>query len=273
MEKIFSIICLGLLGLGALAQGNCEMYPENSNERKACEYGYKAIEYKQGSRQSQLLFDTAIALNPNYAWAYYEKSVPYFKRGLLHEGILLLNKAVELDPLAHLTYRAYWYFQHKSYQACKADLERFYNMPGNYQKYTPGGGMDMRIIWGMTHYHLGQIEQAIETVETAIALYKSEDFAGPYDYHVLGILYYMNGEYNKAQTTLQKAVSWNPNFADTYYYLALSHKVLGETEASIEALQKALLKFEGKEGGYTGHSTSFRATKKQVEDELKHLLN
>lgn len=269
MKKVLSLVYLSLLGIVVLAQGNCQMYPENSKERQACEYGYQAIEYKQGSRQSQLLFDTAIALNPNYAWAYYEKSVPYFKRGLLQEGILLLNKAVELDPLAHLTYRAYWYFQHQSYQACKVDLERFYNMPGNYQKYTPGGGLDMRILLGLTYYHLGETEQAIETVETAISLYKSEDFVGQYDYEILGALYFMNGEYFKAKNTLQKAVLWNPNFADTYYYLALSHKALGETEASIQALEKAQVKFEGKEGGYTGYPFSFRASPKLVEEELE----
>ena len=79
----------------SFAQTNCFIYPEGSGERKACELSYKAIEYRQGSKESQILFDSAIAVGPKFAWAYYEKSVPYFKRGFLHEGLQILNKAIE----------------------------------------------------------------------------------------------------------------------------------------------------------------------------------
>ena len=152
------------------------MHPVGSNERKACEIGYQAIEYKQGSRQSQLLFDSALALNPNYAWAYYEKSVPYFKRGLLNEGILLLNRAVELDPSSYLTYRAYWYFQHKRFRACIDDLETFYSSEDAYLSYTPGGDMNMRIMLGMAYAEMSQSRKAVESILAGIGEYPSADF-------------------------------------------------------------------------------------------------
>ncbi len=103
---VLSVLSITIAHL-SFGQGNCLIYEKNSGERKACELSYQAIGYKQGSRESQILFDSAIAIGPNYAWAYYEKSVPYFKRGLLNEGIKLLNKAVALEPGNHyLCYRA-----------------------------------------------------------------------------------------------------------------------------------------------------------------------
>ena len=67
------------------SQENCFIYPEGSNERKACDLVYEALEYKQGSRKSQILFDSILNLNPKYAWVYAQKSVPYFKRGFIIE--------------------------------------------------------------------------------------------------------------------------------------------------------------------------------------------
>jgi len=104
--KIILSVMLSLFALMSFSQGNCLLYPEGSNERKACRLAETTGELKQGSRESQVRFDSIIALNPNYAWAYFEKSVAYLKRGLLLDGLKYLNKAVELDPKSHLCYRA-----------------------------------------------------------------------------------------------------------------------------------------------------------------------
>ena len=214
------------------------------------------------------MFDTAIALNPNYAWAYFEKSVSYLKRGLLQEGILLLNKAVELDPLSHLNYRAYWYFQHQSFEQCKDDIERFYEMEGNYLQYTPGGGLDMRILLGLTYYELGETEKGIRAVEKALSLYKSEDYVGPYDYEILGALYYSNGEYLKAKETLLKSIAGNQGLANTNYFLALTYKAIGETNEAISQLETAKAKFDGKYGAHSACNFCMRVSKRMVEEEL-----
>ena len=258
-----------MLSTGIMAQGNCLIYPENSDSRRACETGYQATEFKQGSRESQLLFDSALVLNPYYAWAYYEKSVPYFKRGLLQEGIQLLNTAVELAPLDYLTYRATWYFQHESYGWCRRDLERFYAMEGAYLSYTMGGGLDMRILLGITYAKMGENEKALETVLFAIDDYPTLDFMGIYDYHTLGILYYLNGDYGAAQETLKKSIELNGEFADTYYYLALVEEEMGNAIASKQRLEEAMNRFEGRDGGYTGYPFCFPVDKVVVEEKMQ----
>ncbi|OEJ99892.1 tetratricopeptide repeat protein [Roseivirga misakiensis] len=246
-----------LIGLRVVAQRDCLTYEENTKERSACEVGLEAIKYKQGSRQSQLLFDKAIQLNPDYAWAYYEKSVPYLKRGMLGEGMKILNKAVELDPLSYLTYRAYWYFQHKSYLQAKQDLEKFYALEDAYPKNTPGGALDMKIVLGINYAHLGDLERAISIVKGVIDAYDSEDYLGPYDNHTLGVLYLQAKDYENALETLMKSIERNEQFADTYYYLAIVSEQLGDKNKAIEFINEAILRYTGEKPGYTDYPFCF----------------
>lgn len=253
------------------AQGDCALLAEDSNERLACEYGTRAIQFKQGSRGSQLLFDSAIALNPAYAWAYYEKSVPYFKRGFLREGMLLLNQAVDLDPLSYLTYRAYWFFQHKSYDRCRMDLERFYALEGAYPQNTPGGAMDMRIVLGINYAHLDSTQKAIEIISETINAYPSADYLGPYDNHTLGVLYWQNEQYAAAKEALLKSIKRNEQFADSYYYLASIAEQLGDLKEARHYINEAVLRFKGEKNGYTGYPFCFPISKQMAEEKMKQL--
>ncbi|GAB5526245.1 MAG: hypothetical protein Roseis2KO_41170 [Roseivirga sp.] len=265
------VLVLTVFGHKLSAQGNCEAMEEGSKEQRACHYGTRAIQFKQGSRESLLLFDSAISVNPDYAWAYYEKSITFLKRGHLTQGMQLLNKAVELDPLSYLTYRAYWFFQHRSFAYSLADLERYYAQEGAYQINTPGGALDMRIVLGITHAHTGDVPKAIELVKAVIASYPYEDYAGPYDFHTLGVLYLQNGQYAEAKSSLLKSVKRNEQFADTYYYLALIAEASGGREEAIGYLDEALLRYEGKKNGYTGYPFCFPVSKEMAEAKMKEL--
>lgn len=270
-KSYLAIVLLLLFGQALRAQGDCALLAEESKERLACEYGRKAIEFKQGSRESQLLFDSAIAINPEYAWAYYEKSVAYLKRGLLKDGMELLNKAVDLDPLSYLTYRAYWYFQHKSFEYCRIDLEKFYSMEGSYPKNTPGGALNMRIVLGINYAHLGSNRKAIEWVSETINSYPSEGYIGPYDYHTLGVLYLNNGEYKEAKEALLKSIKRNEQFADSYYYLALIAEQSGDLKEALYYINESVLRFEGGKDGYSGYPFCFPVSKQMAESKLKAL--
>ena len=158
---LFFFICnIGFL----LGQGNCLLYAEGSGERSACELSYRALEYKQGSKESQFLFDQAIEIGPNYAWAYYEKSVPFFKRGLFAEGVFLINKAIELEPQNYLYYRAYWYFYNRSYELCIKDLEELYTVYKTFYTTTPGGEMEMRVILALAYAQSGNVSKGINWI-------------------------------------------------------------------------------------------------------------
>ena len=252
------------------SQMNCLIYPEESGERKACLLSYKAIEYKQGSKESQLLFDSAIAVGPKFPWAYYEKSVPYFKRGFLIEGLQILNKAIALDSVGYLWYRASWYFDYKNYELCIKDLETYYALPNSYQQSTPGGEKDMRIILGLAYAKTGNYKKGIETIESCIKSYKKEYEIGFADYHSLGILYLHNEQLDKAIEAFQKQLSIYENFADTYYFLGLAYKKKGMIEESSIQFNTALTKFSMVDN-YRNPNAGFRVYLSDIEEELEKL--
>ncbi|MBA4056582.1 MAG: hypothetical protein C0490_17840 [Marivirga sp.] len=51
--------------------------------------------------------DSAIAINPNMAYLYQQKAMPYFKQGKSELGLKSLDRAVELDPKSHIDHRAF----------------------------------------------------------------------------------------------------------------------------------------------------------------------
>ena len=183
------------------SQGNCLIYPEDSGERLACELSYRALEYRQGSKESQLLFDAAIKLGPKYAWAYYEKSVPFFKRGLLAEGVSLINKAIELEPQNYLYYRAYWYFYNRSYDFCIKDLEELYTVHKAFYTTTPSGELEMRVLLAMAYAQTGNIPKGIDWMLHLMDSYQEQPFLkGYYDHFCLGLLYFLDNQYDLALT-------------------------------------------------------------------------
>lgn len=243
MKKLLIIIVLGCTSF-VYSQGNCLLYPEGSNERKACELAYVEKPLKQGSKESQIMFDSILKLNPNYAWAYMEKSVAYLKRGLITEGLRLLDKAVELEPKFHLTYRAYWSFQNRNYKLCIKDLERYYALPNAFiYELSPGGDRDMRILLGMSYAKLGDYKKGIKTIENCIKSYNREDDFGLTDYHVLGMLYVKNKQYEKALAIFEKQLKITEDFPDSYYYIGLAYKALNKPEKAKINFEKAKDKF------------------------------
>ncbi len=233
------------------AQGNCLIYPENSGERIACELCYRAIAYKQGSKESQLLFDKAIELGPKFAWAYYQKSVPFFKRGLFAEGVSLINKAIELEPQNYLYYRAYWYFYNRSYDHCIKDLEALYTTHKISYCATPSGELEMRLLLAMAYANSGKVSKGISWLQHLMDVYKKEPhLKGVYDHFCLGVLYYKNNQLDLAETEFEKQLIVDANFSHTYYYLGLIKEKKSDHTLAKEYFRQALAKINGKNGGY-----------------------
>ena len=73
---IIFIFCV----VNCAGQPNCNIYKWKGDSLcyYACLEATKAIEFSQGSKESQIHFDRAIELCPTFAYAYFEKAVPYF---------------------------------------------------------------------------------------------------------------------------------------------------------------------------------------------------
>lgn len=268
-QIIISIIVL--LPIYAQAQGNCLLYPEGSGERKACEMCTNSGHLKQGSREKQRLFDKAIEIGPNYAWSYYQKSIPYFKRGFVLEGMQLLNKAVELAPTDHLCYRAYWHFQNRNYELCLKDLERYYTLVGEDAiAFTTGGDMDMRLIRAMCYAKLGDTEKGIDVAQRYIDLKAEDDFYDPVDFHILGMLLVLNNQYDQGIKLLTKSASLTPDYPDTYYYLAIAYMKKGRYNQALKQLRKGKQTFSSRSHLRNGYF-AFRVYLSDIERLIKEI--
>lgn len=262
---ILSFYCTMLTG-----QGNCLVFDEDSGERLACELSHRASEYKQGSKESQLLFDHAIRLGPDYAWAYYQKSVPFFKRGMFAEGVSLINKAIELEPRNYLYYRAYWYFYNRSYEYAIKDLEALYVTHQSTYNTTPGGELEMRLILAMAYAQSGNVPKGIEWIKDLMGKYQNQPhLKGVFDHFCLGVLYYHNKQLNLAKAELDKQLEVDDKFADTYYYLGLIYEQLSDQNLANQNFREALSKMNRENGGYSMNIfEAFNVSIKDVEEKL-----
>lgn len=221
-----------------------------------------------------MLFDQAINVGPNYAYAFCQKSVPFFKRGLFAEGNALIGRAIELEPHNYLYYKAYYYFYNRSYDLCIKDLGELYSAHNVRYVTTPVGELEMRLLLGMAYAHLGNVEKGIEWIQNLMEEYKIQShLKGFYDHFCLGVLYLQNNELDLAKAEFEKQLNIDHNFASTYYYLGLIMKREFKNALSQEYFEEALSKINRKDGGYSLNIfTGFNTEKTVIENILKELI-
>lgn len=230
--KYFLSLFILVLYTNLQAQVNCNAI-EGENCKKACEiYNNSGA---QGSRKSQENFDKAIALCPTFADAYMEKSVPYLKRGDFVTWKKLIDKAVELDPKAHLGYRGWCKFQFlRDYKGAISDIEALEkNYPSGYLGYSANGDYELHIAKAICYSALGQKEKAISIFEKQ--LLKDDDNVGFYDYYQLGVTYFELGKYDKALENFEKQSKYN-NFAENIYYKSKVAKIRNKDYLDLKKL-------------------------------------
>lgn len=222
------------------AQINCNVYKWSGDSAcyRACQVYDFANHTSQGSRASQILYDSVIALCPNFDMAYMEKAVPYLKRGDFIGWRTWMDKAVTLNPKEHLGYRGWCRYQFlRDYAGALEDLEQLEKIkPGNIG-YSVNGDYHLQIAKALCYKGLGQKEKAIQTIEAQLA---TPDYSpGYYDYLHLAVLKIETGSPQLAIPVLEKQLTLSAAFAETYYYQALAYKQLQDRSKMLENLAEA----------------------------------
>ncbi|MEM9931033.1 MAG: tetratricopeptide repeat protein, partial [Bacteroidota bacterium] len=108
-------------------------------------------------------------------------------------------------------------------------------------------------------------------INNLLSLYQQQPgLQGYYDYYCLGALYFHNDQPALAQTALEKQLSINDKFANTYYYLGLLKDRAGEEEAAQALYQRALDRLQGIDGGYSlSFFTELNVSRQDVLDKLQ----
>ena len=212
-----------------LAQPNCNIYHMNGNDScyQACQIATSGLG-SQGSQISQLRFDQAIALCPQLDYAYFEKAVPYLKRGDFNTWKQLIDRAVALNPKEHLGYRGWCRYQFlRDYEGAIRDIETLDSIKTTDIGYGITGDYHLHIARALCYKALGEKQKAIQIILAQLGV---KDYTPlNLDYIHLGVLYLETGEPEKAITCFNKSVETNDYYAEAYYYRALAFRKLGKT--------------------------------------------
>lgn len=232
------VVFLLLLPLLNFAQVNCNVYNMNGEEScyKACELATIAADY-QGSRQSQMQFDSAIQMCPALDYAYHEKSVPYLKRGDFITWKKLMDAAVALNP-AKLAYTGWCRYQFvRDYRGAIQDLERLDSLVDHDIGYSVNGDYHLNIARALCYKAIGERQKAIEIMEQQLS--KKDYSPWTYDYLHLGVLKLEVGDLAGGLDYLQKSIAYNDYLAENYYYLGLIYKKQNKFEEFKQNMLKA----------------------------------
>jgi tetratricopeptide (TPR) repeat protein len=210
-------------------------------------------EAEQGTKKSQLQFDIAIELCPSFDYAYFEKAVPYLKRGDFITWKQLIDKAVEINPIGHLGYRGWCRYQFiRDYKGAIKDIEKLDSLTTSDIGYSINGDYHLNVAKALCYKALGEKDKAIKIIEEQL----SQTGYSPmtYDYLHLGVLKGETGDLEGAIKNIKKSIELGPYLADNYYYLGLIYKkknLIKEHKENMEKAKAYYLKGYGRLDPYT----------------------
>jgi len=234
-------ICLLLFPVFLYAQPNCNafLYQGDTLQYKACKIAETAEKHYQFTREFQEIYDEAIKIAPNFAYAYREKSTAYLKSGDFLMWKKLIDKAVELDFGLNLGYRAWCRYQYfRDYKGAIADIEELEQRTKYDVGYSINGDYHLNIAKGICYSALQQKHKAIEIFNKQLHT-KNYD-PGLYDYYQLGVTYYELKDYSNALKSFEKQNSIN-EIADNSFYLAKVYQIL-KNEANYKKYKEIAIK-------------------------------
>ncbi|MBL4710539.1 MAG: hypothetical protein JKY48_19090 [Flavobacteriales bacterium] len=234
MKKLFILLFFYLIAT-SYGPPNCTLFEGDC--QKACHMAEQAIQYGQGSKRSQQFFDRSIELCPTFDYSYYEKSVPYAKRGDIVEWKKLIDKAVELEPTEHLANRGWYHFFFlNNYEGAIADIEKLDSL----RDYDIGATGDaiyhLNILRAICYDEIGQLDKALGIMESQMN--DSTHFVSLYDYICLGVLYLKSEQYDKAVIAFEKQEKEN-DLAENHFYKAKAYLKLNRISEAKQELKIA----------------------------------
>lgn len=271
MKKLYFLLLLLPLS-GIYAQPNCEAYKYFGDLAKyeACKKLEELKGHYQFSKEYQLVLDESIAIDPSFDYAYWAKSIAYLKSGDFVTWKKLIDKAVELNPTAHLGYRGWCRYQFfRDYKGAIEDIEALERLVAYDIGQSQNGTYHLNIAKGLCYKALGEREKAIKIIEDQIKLNNEEDFIGAYDYLHLGVLYLETDDFDKALIVFEKQSEIN-EVAENQYYSALVYKALERQAEYRVSLEKAkALYLSGKKMTDPYSSPMDKVYLVNIEDALK----
>jgi tetratricopeptide (TPR) repeat protein len=207
-------------------------------------------------------YKAAIAANQNYAPSYLGRARANLALNPQNNVIADLSKAIEIDPNYAEAYmeRGMYYLARKDLNAAQTDLEQSSSLSASplvevnlarvllaqqenaaaVEAAKRANEMDVTLldsylVLGMAYRANGQIEQAVDVLETYLT-YKPDNAEA---FAVLGAAYFNRGDYTKAEDNLTQSLRLDKNNADGYFWLGQTYMALKEYDQALLNYQKA----------------------------------
>lgn len=206
-------------------------------------------------KNGETLWTDAIEKYPQVAGSWGGRGTYYRSKKKYNKALLDFKKAIELNPNEHMFYsnRGNIYFDIGKDEEALKD----YNNCLRLQKDDENALANRGAIYGRRK----QYTNAIADLTNAIEL--KPDFVNAYMNR--GIIYSQTNQRKKAKEDFKTCLTFQPQNDALWNALAIEHQYLGEFEASIIALNKAI-KLKPKNGRYYFHrGISLRLLKRQKE--------
>ena len=190
------------------------------NRTEALKYYKIGRNLSQGSKESQHYFDLSIKSDNTFSYTYFEKSVPFNKRGDYAKGFELLNKAVELNPRMHLGYRGWLRLvKLKDYNGCINDLKELQKIKS--ENTYNAWGQNINYLIGISFLGLNVYDKSIKYFDIAINENNKEVDLNHYLYKAIALL--RIEDFEQSIKYLKTCIVLNDNFTEAYYYLGLNY--------------------------------------------------
>lgn len=191
----------------------------------------------QGVGFSQSMFAILNWQHPDYSDAFFERSVPFNKRGEYYTGFYYLNKAVDLEPKKHLGYRGYMKLRFlRDFKGALKDLDRLDSLTPKVVDAPWGENIDF--LRGECHYGLGSYAKALEYFNLSVE-HQGADWADIQTIVYQGLCNYELGNYANAKASFEDALSQYDKTPEAHLGLGKTLLQMGDTMNARNALNTA----------------------------------
>jgi tetratricopeptide (TPR) repeat protein len=195
----------------------------------------------EGSARWTKVTDSLLVVCPNSAGLWGDKAVVHIVRGQYIEGFRYLEKAVELNPIYYLGYRAWYRMRYlHDYDGAIRDLDQLEKVAGHTLVYVVNSHMYM--LKGTAYKEMGNYEKALELYNIAIEEQissKGAEWVGMYDYLYRGVVKYQMGDHDGAIADFDLETKQFESLADTYYYRGLAYAATSRKDEARLDLERA----------------------------------
>ena len=227
----------------------------------------------QGAMISQKIFDILISKNPNESTYYFEKSVPYNKRGDYLTGFNILNKAIDLDPKSHLGYRGWLRLNKlKDYSGALQDFKTLDSLTPNF--IDAAWGENIYYLKGICYLGLKEYSNASKEFNKYISSEKDSSWVNPNVFLYNGITKLKFEDHKNAVLNFRACIKYHKNCTEAYYYygeLLLKKKSLDSAKFMLNTAQNLISKGIKNKDVY--NEVMYEIYLSDVEEKLKIIEN